>query len=339
MPGEETEHPYAHDLRARIRDLRQLNVVEAAQSQALGLLNFKDIVPQLVGLEILLGKLANADLSSVPLKLVLDLNQRLQTIEKICRRIETFDIRQNNAVAERDALQSQIGDQYAELFSRVMPIVGFGAAVKEDLEAVQASLANQVDAVVTSVLKRQGATLDGIVAASKQSHEILDAMRTASAKVGISVHSRVFEEQAKEHKWQATMWALATLVAAFVTVAWGAAAVWWLSPAPTATAAVIVQETLGKFIIFSGLSYALLWSARNYSANRHNYVLNKHKENSLRTFETFAKAADSDPDIKSAILLQATTSIFAAQATGYTTKEPDVDQPSKIIEIMRSVKG
>src|SRR6185312_16325799 len=120
---------------------------------------------------------------------------------------------------------------------------------------------------------------------------------------------------------------------------WGAVALWWIPVPPDSSTAVIVQEALAKFIVFSGLSYALLWCARNYSANRHNYVLNKHRENSLATFETFAKAAEGDPEIKSAILLQATTSIFAAQATGYSTKEPEVDQPSKIIEIMRSAKG
>lgn len=134
-------------------------------------------------------------------------------------------------------------------------------------------------------------------------------------------------------------WAIATGAFAIFTVFWGVIALWFIPVGAGTSLSVIVQEALAKLIVFSGLSYALLWCARNYAANRHNYVLNKHRENSLATFETFAKAAEGDPEIKSAILLQATTSIFAAQTTGYATKEPDVDQPSKIIEIMRSVKG
>jgi hypothetical protein len=68
-------------------------------------------------------------------------------------------------------------------------------------------------------------------------------------------------------------------------------------------------------IVFSLLLSGMLWVGRIYRAARHNYVVNKHRQNALRTFETFVKSAD--PQIKSAVLLQTTGCIFTAQNTGY----------------------
>ena len=97
-----------------------------------------------------------------------------------------------------------------------------------------------------------------------------------------------------------------------------------------------VQTSLGKLIILAGLYYALLWSAKNYAAARHNFVVNRHRATSLTTFETFVKAASTE-DVKQAILLQATSSIFAAQPSGYSAIKGDDDAPLKVIEIARAM--
>jgi hypothetical protein len=82
----------------------------------------------------------------------------------------------------------------------------------------------------------------------------------------------------------------------------------------------------------------LLASLRTYRAHRHNYVINKHRQNALQTFRAFSQQANADPATKSAVLLQATQCIFAPQATGYTTQEADSNY-SPIIEIVRAVTG
>jgi len=72
----------------------------------------------------------------------------------------------------------------------------------------------------------------------------------------------------------------------------------------------------------------LIWNAKNYNAHRHNFVVNKHRQNSLKTFETFVKAANDDLE---------TNSIFSSQASGYLSKENDSNSQNKFIEIIRKV--
>jgi hypothetical protein len=79
-----------------------------------------------------------------------------------------------------------------------------------------------------------------------------------------------------------------------------------------------------------------MWCARNYRPNRHNYVMNKHRANALSTFESFVRAAQQDVSIKNAVLLQATSAIFAGHGSGYVGQEGEPDSPNKIIEITRS---
>src|SRR5207244_10156514 len=104
---------------------------------------------------------------------------------------------------------------------------------------------------------------------------------------------------------------------------------------PLSTGA-FVQLAIAKFIIFSILFSAVLWAARIYRAHRHNYVINKHRQNALSTFEAFAKAA-GDSETKNAVLLQATQCIFSPQRTGYLAQENDSEGHSSILEIIRSL--
>lgn len=77
------------------------------------------------------------------------------------------------------------------------------------------------------------------------------------------------------------------------------------------------------------------WSARNYRAQRHNEVVNRHRQNALRTFETFAVAA-TEPATKDAVLIAAAKSIFEAQRSGYLVGELEKVPSGAVIEILKS---
>jgi hypothetical protein len=179
--------------------------------------------------------------------------------------------------------------------------------------------------------------LTNIKAIEEQASTTLLAMQAAAGQVGVSKHGTIFAEEARGHKRAAWRWGSLTAALAAATAGWGAFALWKIPVAHDAALPEILQQAIGKLIIVSALYYGLVWSARNYGANRHNYIVNKHRQNSLTTFETFAKAADGDPATKNAVLLQATTSIFASQITGYTGKELPAEQPNKIVELIRSI--
>jgi len=169
----------------------------------------------------------------------------------------------------------------------------------------------------------------------------LEKVRRAAAEVGVSQHATHFKEAANDHARKSIYWLCATLLAAAITVGWGIATFFihplGSPPNNPPTTAQVIQFSLAKLIILSSLYYALVWCARNYRAQRHNFIVNKHRQNALSTFETFVKAAQDDPETKNAVLLQATQSIFSAQPSGYIRDESESESPNKIIEILRTI--
>ena len=95
-----------------------------------------------------------------------------------------------------------------------------------------------------------------------------------------------------------------------------------------------VQMAIPKLFVFSVL-LATVWCGKTYRAYRHNAVVNRHRQNALATFQTFAKAA-VDQATKDAVLLQATQCIFSQQPTGYIQTEPE-PTALPISEMMRAV--
>lgn len=192
--------------------------------------------------------------------------------------------------------------------------------------------------------------------AQKEISDTLKTVRDVAKKAGISEHAYLFKDEAREHQTAARKWLVVTIVLFLGTSA--LAVVNYsktlstlstiIAPATSKaapqsdgvpqTTGLTVQLTIAKLIVFSLLFSAVLWAGRIYRAHRHNYVINKHRQNALSTFEVFVRAASADEQTKNAVLLQATQCIFSAQNTGYLG-QPDKDSEGQpqILEIWRSL--
>jgi hypothetical protein len=99
----------------------------------------------------------------------------------------------------------------------------------------------------------------------------------------------------------------------------------------------LVQSALQRLFVLSLLYYAIVFSVRNFSAARHNMVVNLHRRNALIAFEAFVDSASADQQTKNAVLLQATKAIFDAQPSGFLKNDNDTPQPSsQVIEIFKA---
>jgi len=78
-------------------------------------------------------------------------------------------------------------------------------------------------------------------------------------------------------------------------------------------------EIARRLVVISVLLYGAIWCTRNYSAHRHNQVINQHRHHAYQSFQAFAQSA-TDPVTQATILLQATKSIFEHQPSGYLTR-------------------
>jgi hypothetical protein len=165
----------------------------------------------------------------------------------------------------------------------------------------------------------------------------------ASGKAGISLHSQLFSVEAGRHQRAAAIWLGVVCLVIVLTVAFALFGFQIsIGPlqAPPANAApfAITQYVLPRIFIVSILTYGLIFSVRNYNSSRHNFIVNRHRQIALNSFQTFVSSTDNE-QVKDAVLMQATQSIFALGISGYIQNEPEPDAASKIIEIVKNVSS
>ncbi len=97
-----------------------------------------------------------------------------------------------------------------------------------------------------------------------------------------------------------------------------------------------LQQTVARILIITLLYSVVVWVARNYFANRHNYTVNRHRRNAMQTFRAFVEGTE-DKVTQDFILRQAAACAFAPQQTGYLKDEslPTPAPSSPIIDIIR----
>lgn len=173
---------------------------------------------------------------------------------------------------------------------------------------------------------------------------VLAVTEAAAGKVGVSKHATHFAEQAEEHLASARSWLIAAASAVAVTVLLAALNLWWSlaqasapsSPLRLASPGQVAQLITAKVITLSLLLSLTVFCARAYRANRHNYVVNRHRRNALASFQTFVESTE-DASTRNAVLIQATQSIFAPQNSGYADGDVDMQSPIKLVELIRPI--
>ena len=104
----------------------------------------------------------------------------------------------------------------------------------------------------------------------------------------------------------------------------------WLAPSSSYE---VVQFTSSKLLIFGFLAYLLILSARNYSAHKHNAVVNRHRENALLTYKTLVEAGNEE-STQDIVLAYAAACIFSPQETGFTNNKNELSGSKSILELI-----
>ena len=203
----------------------------------------------------------------------------------------------------------------------------------------------QAQAIIGELTKSMGQAVDAFAEITKlraKAEEAASAAAEASKRTGISVHATVFEDSAKSLQTFARVWLSVT---ALLAVATAAVAIGFQQVAPfigldfdATTPGKWIPYVTSKVILLGlGIS-ATIWTGGVYKALRHQVTLNHHRANALTTFRTFVAGTD-DPDIKNAILLEATRSIFAVGPSGFLGDKDQTDIGSRVLEIVKSASA
>ena len=234
---------------------------------------------------------------------------------------------------ERQELMDQFAAECQSFFAAAAPVIAVIADKKatRDLSTRTEGLARR-EAESTAIL-------DEMRSQQQKAAQTLDAIRADAQKVGVTAHAAHFADEAIYHRKFSGYWLAATTVMALSTVLFAGwnyydARLFPQTLSPTAN----IQWIVAKLLLLSVLFTAAVWCARVYRAHRHNYVVNRHRQNALSSFETFVTSA-SDEQTKNAVLIQATQSIFIPQNTGYTSGESEATPPTQLIELVRTIAG
>jgi hypothetical protein len=309
-----------------------------------------------------IGKLRAINLGAAPFPLLNQLLQGIQGLHKNFEQVANFSSAAQNAVQLRDSIITNIENNWGSAYLVVRAFLGSERhedESKKEMDGLTIQLRNVIEksSETLAVLETKANEADGKLktfidertsAFEKMGAEkislvdsALEEVRRAAAEAGVSQTSTHFAQEASEHAQSSVgwLWATATTGAALLMFSlFGTSLMSWAGvpePALDAKDMVYFRYFAQKGLVVFCLFFALLWCARNFSAAKHNYVVNKHRSNALASFQAFATSA-SDEQTKSAVLVQATQSVFSPQPSGYIKSDGDNSPVSPIVEVLRS---
>ena len=99
----------------------------------------------------------------------------------------------------------------------------------------------------------------------------------------------------------------------------------------------VLQNIFTKGFLLSLIYLLLNRSIKNYTAQKHLEVINRHRQNALDTFERFVSSA-ARQETKEEVLLAATNAIFDANQSGYlSSKMRGNESASPIPQVIKAV--
>ncbi len=160
----------------------------------------------------------------------------------------------------------------------------------------------------------------------------------ALGDIGVSQHADKFAEVQGEHRDAANLWFWGSVVLILLTAAVAILLYWTIDIENSWDSPANVHKVVFKLAVLTTLFYLISQSVKNYRINKHLEVVNRHRATALRTFRTFVENAGETDDVRHAVLIETTKTIFAPVSTGYVENEDDGPN-SKIIELINLGRG
>ena len=297
-----------------------------------GSINFEDAREDLNRIFAIINHLNILPLEYLTDAAVKQINQALNQVNDVLKRLDEFSLDQGTPTQIRDVLINDIHGQADNFYTIATPWIPFLAYQKGDVAQNISALTSSVQEANSIVATAK----DDIESKYEEIDEIVVKAREASASAGAAVFTEDFNKESTGLKDTAKSWLIVTAVLAIATI--GFAILLWLVSEPTDNPWQAAQKFGARIVVLVVLFTATLWCGRIYKALMHQSVTNRHRALSLQTFQAFSAAA-SDDGTRNAVLTETTRSIFAATASGYIARENSQDSPLKIIELSRAINS
>lgn len=232
---------------------------------------------------------------------------------------------QQNPSSVRTQLISGIESAYQATFQALYMPIAYGVSKSIDYQRME----NEARASLQAVADRADQVTENIQGQQKQVEDILQNVRKAASEQGVSQQAIYFKDEADNHATLARAWLKYTVILA-VCVAIYSIATLFIHKIPFFKPTNLYDSTqliASKVLIFFVLSYMLVLAARNFLNNKHNEIVNKHRQNALMTFKALVDATKTE-ESRDVVLRSAASCIFSPQDTGYTRGQRQASAPT-----------
>ncbi|NBD95276.1 MAG: hypothetical protein GVY11_02215 [Gammaproteobacteria bacterium] len=234
-----------------------------------------------------------------------------------------FDV--DKTTADRDNLIQKVINAYAPTFEKLHPLIAYSLHRSADFQRLD----SEARATIQSI-EDQASELKGqLEETQRESEQILEEVRKTAAEAGVSQQAHFFKEAAEYHTDKAEQWRMATiwLVVATGVFAFLSLFIHKIPAIAPESAYDTVQIAVSKALIFAVLFFTLYLAAKNFLSHKHNYVVNRHRQEALQTYQALVDAA-GDPAKSDIVITHAAACIFSPQATGYMGQSTSGSSPS-----------
>ena len=262
--------------------------------------------------------------------------KQLGEFSELTKRVQAAISKISQAVRHGYRVDQVTHENVVATFDAVLPVVqeyaDRAAATKSMRKEAESLLAEMRDQQEKLTMATQEA--ETTVAETKASfQQKVDDLEGTVTQLGASLHAAFFKREAEKHEkaaaaWKKGVWATAAVLALYAVASIFFSAIPWLKDVDT------VQLAVSKALVFIVLGYALFFCARNYAAERHNAVVNRHRQNALTTYRALVRA-NKNLEGADIILTQAARFIFAPQDSGYARKGGDGGGDVSVFETVR----
>jgi len=326
MPTEQ-EDAKRIDTEESLMRMQSFDLASLPREKELGtVLNFRHAVEPAKALVELYKRIPATVLGDFPVAQLLQiLNQANNDYNRLK---EILDFKAGQPVDARDSLIKQLGNSYQASFSALHPLISYAASKAADFQRLE----TEARAMIQSVQDQGEKIAEKLQEKQEEAEKILTDIRKAAAEQGVSQQAVYFQQAEKEHEKQAKTWLIATIWLAAAMTLYAVASL-FIHKIPLLRSDTVygsIQLGVSKTLVFAVISYMLYLCARNFLANKHNSIVNKHRQNALMTYKAILNAA-KDIEQKEIILTHAASCIFGPQNTGYSRSDGDRSPSAKSV--------
>lgn len=303
------------EARSSLERIQKFDPKKLVQRDKLGEMNFEDAVEPTERLVALHEQLPISMMEELPANELTVIKQQSDAIYMLLDEVMKFDMEPAGARARHTALVQKIATAYQALFTAIYPLISYSMAKTVDFN----QLGDQGRAAIQGVRDQSEILMTDIEKQKEDATSILTEVRKAAAEQGVSQQARYFKKEADGHGTEAEKWKVYTIWMAVAVGAFGLSTLFlhkivFLAPANVYET---VQLTVAKLIVFFVLTYMLALCAKNFSSNRHNEIVNRHRQNALMTYKALVEAGGT-AEARDIVLNHAAASIYQLNETGYT---------------------